>query len=83
MRTAGIFFVHYPDVKVCRGGARETKTIKSRRQRRFLLETLYATRRLSQSLATNRADFMQMTLPAAKAGGRVTLPRAPSASSDF
>lgn len=42
MRTAGIFFVHYPDVKVCRGGARETKTIKSRRQRRFLLETLYA-----------------------------------------
>lgn len=25
--------------------------------------------RLSQSLATNRADFMQMTLAAAKAGG--------------
>lgn len=25
-------------------------------------------RRLSQSLATNRADFMQMTLPAAEAG---------------
>jgi len=46
MRTAGIFFVHYPDVKVCRGEeparARKTKTIKSRRQRRFLLETLYA-----------------------------------------